>query len=291
MIDPLAIWLDARKDKLITLSVQGLSGQEMLREASEGPVRWFFDNLIQVISGGQHEPLESLLRNWVAMCSVPINGQMIGLLPVLGVFKRAIWHEFQLDPPVENSLALAARLDSVISSAAEFLSRIEAAGLLDTMSHQVIASKTSPEALVEGVKDSFISVAAHELKTPLTVIEGYTNMLKCELPEAQHPRATQMLEGIENGLGRMRELVEDLIDVSLLEIDLFSLEMQPVWLRSVLEIAETEIRKNAKSRRLTFEFQHDTLPADPTIADPERLLKALMKVLVNAVKYTPDGGK
>jgi signal transduction histidine kinase len=134
-------------------------------------------------------------------------------------------------------------------------------------------------------------VAAHELKTPLTVIEGYTNMLKIELPEAAHPREALMMRGIESGVVRLRALIEDMIDVSLIEIDLLRLDFQPVWLPRLLDIVESECRDAVRARRLTLEIKRNTLPIKPIIGDPERLMKAFQKVLMNAVKYTPDGGR
>jgi signal transduction histidine kinase len=82
-----------------------------------------------------------------------------------------------------------------------------------------------------------------------------------------------------------------MIDVSLLEVDLLRLEFQPVWLRRLFDIVETESHDAVKARKLTLEIKRDTIPAKPLVGDPERLLKAFQKVLANAIKYTPDGGK
>ncbi|MBN1565039.1 MAG: HAMP domain-containing histidine kinase [Anaerolineae bacterium] len=290
-MESLAVWLESHKSKLIASSLEKLSTKENLRREASGPVRWFFDSLIQAIVNGEADKLEALLRNWVTMCSIPINGQPVGLLPVLGVFKEAIWGEFQADPPQEQPLAMAAQLDGLISKAAEYLAKVEAAALYDAMSHHLTAKAEAMESQFEDVKNVFVSVTAHELKTPLTVIEGYANMLKFELSEATHPREALMVRGIETGVNRLRELIEDMIDVSLIDIDQLGLEFQPVWLQRTVSIAEEETRKLLKNRRLTLEIQHDTFPRIPIIGDPERLLKALMKVILNAVKYTPDGGK
>jgi signal transduction histidine kinase len=287
----LALWLKAHKDRLVLLSLQELTTQESLRQEAAGPVKWFFDSLIQAISQGENERLESLLRNWVRMCSIPINGQPVGLLPVLGVFKRAIWRVFQADPPSEEPLAVAAQLDAAVGTAAEYLSKVEAAALLDAFTHQMAVQSGSGSNSVDDTKRTFVSVAAHELKTPLTVIEGYANMLKIDLPEAAHPREALMIRGIESGIVRLRELIEDMVDVSLIEIDLLRLEMQPVWLPSLLDVVETEVREAVKARKLTLEIKRDTIPTGPIVGDPERLLKAFLKVLGNAIKYTPDGGR
>lgn len=287
----LALWLKAHKDRLTSLSLQELTTQESLRQEAAGPVKWFFDSLIQAISTGENERLETLLRNWTRMCSVPINGQPVGLLPVLGVFKRAIWQVFQVDPPSEEPLALAAQLDAAVGAAAEYLSKVEAAALLDAFAHQLAVQSGPGRNAIDDTKYTFVSVAAHELKTPLTVIEGYANMLKTDLPETSHPRESLMIRGIESGIVRLRELIEDMIDVSLIEIDLLRLDMQPVWLRTLLGVVEAEVREAINARKLTLEMRRDTIPSKPIVGDPERLLKAFLKVLGNAIKYTPDGGR
>jgi signal transduction histidine kinase len=287
----LADWLNTHQDKLVTLSVQDLSTQENLRQEATGPVRWFFDSLIQAIRQDKRERLEALLRHWVTLCSIPINGQPVGLLPVLGVFKRAIWQVFQTEPPPESPLAMAAQLDLILGQAAEFLSKIEAAALFDAFTHQMADQSGQDNKKVDDIKATFVSVAAHELKTPLTVIEGYTNMLKMELSEAAHPREALMVRGVESGVMRLRELIEDMIDVSLIEIDLLRLDLQPVWLRRIMDIVETETREAVKARKLNLEIKRDTIPNKPIIGDPERLLRAFLKVVLNAVKYTPDSGK
>ena len=287
----LTLWLKAHKDRMVLLSLQELTTQESLREEAAGPVKWFFDSLIQTIGKGEDERLETLLRNWVRMCSIPINGQPVGLLPVLGGFKRVIWQVFQADPPSEEPLAVAAQLDAAVGKAAEYLSKIEAAALLDAVTHQLAIQPGPGSNPVDDTKRTFVSVAAHELKTPLTVIEGYANMLKIDLPEAAHPREALMIRGIESGVIRLRELIEDMIDVSLIEIDLLSLDLQPVWLLALLNVVETEVREAVKARKLTLEIKRDTIPATPIVGDPERLLRAFLKVMGNAIKYTPDGGK
>ncbi len=287
----LALWLEEHRDKLISLSLQELSTQEALRREAEGPVRWFFDSLIKAIARQQHDRLEALLRNWVAMSSTPINGYTVGLLPVLGVFKRAMWQEYQADPPAEDTLALAIQLDNVITKAAEFLSKVEASALLDAASHRLTARHESDLSHIEQIKSGFISIAAHELKTPLTVIEGYASMLKAQLSSELHPREAAMVQGIETGILRLRQVVEDMVDVSLLESRLLTLDYQPIWLRRILALAVSETQKSIGSRNLVVEFKQDTVSAASTIGDPEQLLKAFQKILINAVKYTPDGGR
>jgi signal transduction histidine kinase len=116
-------------------------------------------------------------------------------------------------------------------------------------------------------------------------------MLRLELTETTHPRAALMVKGVQTGIGRLRELIEDMIEVSLIDSGLLKLEYQPVWLLRMIDIAVSEAYEAASIRRLMIDVKSETLPSRPTVGDPERLLKAFQKVLANAIKYTPDGGK
>src|SRR5690606_28863500 len=100
-----------------------------------------------------------------------------------------------------------------------------------------------------------------------------------------------LLEGIDSGTKRLREIINDLIDVSLLDLKLMELHFQPVWLQQVLNAVERSISKSLASRNLELVIDRDTIPIHPTFADPDRLLQAFQKVLMNAIKYTPDGGR
>ena len=69
-------------------------------------------------------------------------------------------------------------------------------------------------------KSNFISVAAHELKTPLTLIEGYTSMMVDVAQDSQLVQMNNYLEGVETGIHRLRHIIDDMIDVSLIDNNL-----------------------------------------------------------------------
>jgi signal transduction histidine kinase len=139
-------------------------------------------------------------------------------------------------------------------------------------------------------KSDFIAVAAHELKTPLTLIEGYTNMLRSEVQEAEQPRIALMLSGIASGTLRLKETVDDMIDVSLIELRLLPLHFQPVWLHSLIHMVEFELSDAIRQRQITLNIRHEELQEKLTYGDPERLHQVFYKVVSNAIKYTPDRG-
>jgi signal transduction histidine kinase len=146
-------------------------------------------------------------------------------------------------------------------------------------------------AILDKTKSDFISIASHELKTPLTHIKGYTDMLaEMGQEETVTPDAVlRITQGISKGTQRLHGVVDAMLDVSLIEQDTFRIHPIPVSLTHVvrqvvggLEAAVTERRQTVNTAGL------DALP--DIIADETRLYQALRNVIINSVKFTPDEG-
>jgi signal transduction histidine kinase len=140
-------------------------------------------------------------------------------------------------------------------------------------------------------KSDFISVAAHELKTPLTLIQGYAAMLQENL-EKQHINAADrtLLEGIHNGANRLGLIIDDMIDVSLIDNNLLQLNFQPIWLDRIFESLMFELSPFIKERHQVLKVNNFEGDHEMMFGDPERLMQVFRNLLTNAIKYTPDGG-
>jgi signal transduction histidine kinase len=141
-------------------------------------------------------------------------------------------------------------------------------------------------------KSDFIAVAAHELKTPLTLIEGYASMLREVLQKVNGDgHFSQYLDGIGQGTHRLREIVKDMIDVSLIDNNMLFLNYQPVWMNRLLRIIEADIKTAAELREQNLIISSIDGGDEMNFADPERLYQAFRNLISNAIKYTPDGGR
>jgi signal transduction histidine kinase len=139
-------------------------------------------------------------------------------------------------------------------------------------------------------KLEFIQVAAHELRTPLTVLKGYVNMLGSFPAIKENTALEEVLGGIIKGADRMHEVVNTMLDVTRIDSETLKIKPAPVLLKQVFNELSGELAKAAAERKieLTIEQGTDT----PNInADPTLIQKALYHLVVNAIKYTPDGGK
>ena len=139
-------------------------------------------------------------------------------------------------------------------------------------------------------KLEFIQVAAHELRTPLTVLKGYVNVLN-SFPEIKtNPVIHEVMEGIIKGADRMHEVVNTMLDVTRIDSETLKLQAAPVLLKRVISDTVHELAKAAAERTIEITIAEEA--ETPNInADPALIQKALYHLIVNAIKYTPDGGK
>ncbi|GAB1470209.1 hypothetical protein MASR2M66_10860 [Chloroflexota bacterium] len=139
-------------------------------------------------------------------------------------------------------------------------------------------------------KSRFISVAAHELKTPLTLIEGYTSMMADMVQNTEQALMRDYLKGVNTGILRLRDIIDDMIDVSLIDNNLLTLNVQPMWISHMLNLIRNEFKKPIAERKQTLNVK-DFQGSDMMFyGDAARLYQAISNVIINAIKFTPDKG-
>ena len=139
-------------------------------------------------------------------------------------------------------------------------------------------------------KSDFIQVAAHELRTPLTVIKGYLGMIKAAPVVQENPTLRQVTDGVIQGTNRLHQIVNSMLDVARLENQVLTPHLESVALGPVLRLACKDYAEDLKERQIKLELDPAINSAPPLLADSELLKKALDNILVNAIKFTPDGG-
>jgi signal transduction histidine kinase len=286
----LSTWLGMHIHTLIESAVLRLSQDEILKSQVAESVEVFFEGFLQSVMLQNVDPLNTVLVRWVETQSAPTETDFTSLVPVLATLKEVTWGKIVELCARDQAIYLLTDIDTIFTEAMIYLSRLETDALLKNMRNQLHKAQAHVKRLDKS-KSNFIAVAAHELRTPLTLVEGYTDMMGNSPFMAQDPQLPILLEGISSGTKRLREIINDLIDVSLLDLKLMELHLQPVWLLQVLNAAERSVSKLLVNRRLELVIERNTIPVMPTSADPDRLLQVMQKVLMNAVKYTPDDGK
>jgi signal transduction histidine kinase len=167
------------------------------------------------------------------------------------------------------------------------------AASFDTMTERLVERTRELERAystleqMDKTKADFIDVAAHELRTPLTLINGYAQLLKTTM--SNYPEALELVEGIVVGSNRMREVVNSMLDVSKIDSQTLDVDIRPTVIAELFGNIQGELKLALKERSLTLTVEG--LEGLPRVeADPDLLLKVFYQLVINAVKYTPDGG-
>jgi signal transduction histidine kinase len=252
----------------------------------------FLDLIEQAIETGDPAWLDSVLSEWSAsLTQSDLEGNKSNLTGVLKEMMLQTNEVCREELSNEQALDLIGILLPCFAHAFDRAASYETQVRVDYVSNQLNQMQITLEKL-DRSKSDFIAVAAHELKTPLTLIEGYTAMLR-EMREREQASAMELelLNGINNGAHRLKGIIDDMIDVSLIDNNLLQLHSQPVWVNRLLSVIRKELEPAIQERCQTFEVKSFPGASEMTYGDPERLLQAFRNVLTNAVKYTPDGGQ
>ncbi|MGB7538229.1 MAG: GAF domain-containing protein [Anaerolineales bacterium] len=175
--------------------------------------------------------------------------------------------------------------DAISPPAVEFLQRMASHAAIAISNAQLYAEVRSANQ----AKSEFISFVAHELKTPMTSIRGYTDLVaQGAVGPVSQPQAN-FLATIRLNVDRMAALVSDLNDVSRIESGRLKLEFAAVSLAPALEEVIEALRSQieGKDQKLSLDIPSD-LP--PVWVDRGRLIQILTNLASNAHKYTPHGG-
>ena len=162
--------------------------------------------------------------------------------------------------------------------------------LVDLVSTQIISS-IERARLYEGdqMKSEFVSIASHELLTPISAMEGYLSMILDEHMGETDEKARGYLENVYASTKRLSSLVKDMLLASKLEAG--QLKINPAKLDLNKLVADTliQLKKTAKEKKLALTFDEPKKLIPPVLADPERTAQILTNLIGNSIKYTFSG--
>lgn len=135
-------------------------------------------------------------------------------------------------------------------------------------------------------KSEFVSMVSHELKTPMTSMRGYTDLLLSGMTGELTPQQRSFLETIAANIRRMSQQIQDLTDVSRIETGQLHIDPAPTAFSNVISETLQSVRALCDEKEIDLQLD---LPADLplVIADKERLVQVLTNLLSNACKYSP----
>jgi signal transduction histidine kinase len=145
---------------------------------------------------------------------------------------------------------------------------------------------------LDSVKTDFVTIASHELRTPLAQIRGYTDILDALNDQGMldQDQTRGMVANLRKATERMEELISAMLDVSQIDVNAMDLRFTQTTAESVVRLAIEPLTDAIKQRKLTLSARGlRGLP--PIEADMQRLVQAIRNIVVNAIKFTPDGGR
>jgi PAS domain S-box-containing protein len=218
----------------------------------------------------KHPPM----RGWLAAPLMGRDGQNIGLI--------------QLSDKCEGDFTEAD--EAILVQLAQMASvAVENARLYEAEQQARAAAEASREQAqaANRIKDEFLAVLSHELRTPMNPILGWSKLLRSGRLDST--RMTGALESIERNAQLQAQLIDDLLDISRILRGKLTLTIAPVNLRMVILAALETVRLAADAKALKIQTQIST-SVGFVHGDAGRLQQVVWNLLSNAVKFTPEGG-
>jgi PAS domain S-box-containing protein len=164
---------------------------------------------------------------------------------------------------------------------------LDAAGEFDGV--VVLIADLTQRAQIDRLKQDFVQVVGHELRTPLTTIIGYGDLLASMRAkgELEPEKVAELVERMRTQGAALAQLIDDLLVVLQLESEGLKLEMTCADARELVR-GRAEAQRLTKHHKLVLDLPHEPAQLE---CDPSQLGLAFKNVLVNAVKFSPDGGE
>ena len=142
---------------------------------------------------------------------------------------------------------------------------------------------------LDKAKSEFISIASHQLRTPLTAIKGYISMMIEGDYGKLSKTALQSMKNVYLANERLVKLVNSLLDMSRIEAGRITLDFKPVKVDALIADILRELRNEAESKSLKLRMVKDKVTLPEIEADPTKLRDSIMNLIDNAIKYTDKG--
>jgi two-component system, sensor histidine kinase and response regulator len=142
---------------------------------------------------------------------------------------------------------------------------------------------------LDELKSASVSIASHEVRTPLCAIKGYVDNLLAGFVSELNDQVVYYLKRIDYNVNRLIRMTNDLLDLSQIEANRLTLDLQALSIQEVLDQVLETFQREAQEKSVTIMTQ--VPPALHVRADRHKLERILTNLLDNAIKFTPPGGR
>ncbi len=180
------------------------------------------------------------------------------------------------------------RIAGLVRALGELRNTERAARLDAEAAHATLSDQNEELRELDRLKDEFVGLVTHDLRTPLTSISGYVELLQSDESGDLDDEQRHFLEIVSRNADRLLRLVNDLLFAARLQSGQLELELSEVDVAEVARDAVTAATPHADAKRLTLAFEH--AGATAILGDHGRLAQLLDNLVANAIKFTPEGG-
>jgi signal transduction histidine kinase len=164
---------------------------------------------------------------------------------------------------------------------------------IDSQLRRARASKDTALDKIEQIKKSatdIISIKAHELRSPLTIVSGYSQLLANDSSIMEDGYYSELIKGIVSGTDRLQVIIENMIDTASIQTKNLNIDTTPLSLYTIIDGICQDLRGQVQARKITL--SHDNLGEIPPVYGDSTALKKVFEILINyAMTHTPSGGK
>ena len=237
----------------------------------------------------------------------PIGQPLVAVYPFLWSFAILRYHLFEIRVILTETLVgvmgvVLLVLPFLIPSAALkilttgiFLLFCIFGYLLVKATHREIKRREEIERLyaelkvLDKAKSEFISMASHQLRTPLTAIKGYISMFLEGMFNHLSPKAREKMENVFYSNERLIKIVNDLLNISKIELGKMELEKENVQIEDLIQSCCEELKIEAEKKGLKFYFQRPKKALLKINIDSLKIRQVILNLIDNAIRYTQKG--
>ncbi len=143
---------------------------------------------------------------------------------------------------------------------------------------------------LDDAKSEFISIASHQLRTPLTAVKGYVSMM-LEKDYGDIPsKMSQPLQNVYASNERLIALVNDILNISKIEAGKMEMDLEKTSLEDLILDIMNELKVKADNRKLFLKYEKPEIPISEIVVDKTKLRQVILNLIDNSIKYTDKGG-
>lgn len=142
---------------------------------------------------------------------------------------------------------------------------------------------------LEELRNEFVFIAAHELRTPVTAIRGYVSLVLEDAETALNKEVMELLDKVRQASERLNNLVDDLLEIARSEAGRLEIKVTPIDIKDPVRVALSEVKVLADQKSIALVYDPPSV-LPHIMADATRLKEVMVNVVGNAIKYTPGTG-